>query len=72
MACSSSSTMPCRCAARLEAMLEAMDSRHIPRRVKMWEGICSACGAEGATFAYLRAAARPRVASSVLSQAWMM
>ena len=35
-------------AARAEAMLEEIDSFHAPTRVKMCDGICSACGAAGA------------------------
>ena len=35
-------------AAAAEARLEAMDSSHRPSRMKMCEGMCSACGAEGA------------------------
>ena len=40
-----------------------MDSCHSPRRVKMWDGMCSACGEAGAIFAYERAAGSASFAS---------
>ena len=39
------------CAVRAEARFDSIDSFHIPRRVKMCDGMCSAWGAEGAIFA---------------------
>ena len=35
-------------AAFAEARLDSMDSSQAPTRVKMCEGMCSACGADGA------------------------
>ena len=35
-------------AASAERRFVAIDSSHEPTRVKMWEGMCSACGASGA------------------------
>ena len=40
-------TSACR-AASAECWLEAIASGHIPSRMKMWEGMCSACGTAGA------------------------
>jgi hypothetical protein len=37
----------CRAAAA-EARFDAITSVHIPSRVKMWEGMCSTCGTQGA------------------------
>ena len=34
-----------------DARLESIDSCHKPSRVKMCEGMCSACGESGAIFA---------------------
>ena len=53
------------------ARFDAIESSQYPRRVKICEGMCSACGADGAIFAYSRAAVSPRGASSELSFAWM-
>ena len=44
-----------------------MDSSHNPSLVKMCDGMCKACGAEGAMFEYAFATAKPREASSALS-----
>jgi hypothetical protein len=46
-----------------DAVFEAMESSHSPSRVKMCDGMCSACGESGAIFAYARAALRPSSAS---------
>ena len=47
----------------VEAVFEAMESSHSPNRVKIWDGMCNACGASGAIVAYARAALRPSSAS---------
>ena len=39
------------CAVCADVMFESIDSFHIPRRVKMCDGMCCACGAEGAILA---------------------
>ena len=36
---------------RADARFESIDSCHMPRRVKMCDGMCSAWGEEGAIFA---------------------
>ena len=46
-------------------------SSHNPSCTKMCDGMCSACSASGAIFAYARAAASPRDAYRGLSVAWM-
>src|SRR5258706_272879 len=46
------------CVAAIEATLDAMSSCHKPSRAKICAGMCSACGADGASCAYLGGAVR--------------
>src|SRR6266850_39879 len=56
MACSASPTPPVFSASAADLMLVATDSFHKPTRVNVWEGMCSACGTDGAMSAYARVA----------------
>ena len=51
---------------RLDALLPKAEAG------KMWEGMCTACGDDGAIAAYRRAASSALDAIDGLSHAWMM
>ena len=51
-------------AASIERRFVAIDSFQWPMRVKVWDGMCSACAADGAMSAYRSAAILARSASA--------